>query len=172
MNDELAQEERAAAPERLAAGGGAAGRSLGDPAAGRGLGDPAAGRGSGDAAAGRGSGDAAGPVRLAAIDIGTNSVRLMVADAHGTDDYRLVDDEKMTTRLGEGLGANGTLSPAAMQRTVEAVARLQSIAEGRGASRIAAVATSAVREARNGAEFVARLRDELGLEPEVINGLA
>ncbi len=59
-------------------------------------------------------------MRLAAIDIGTNSVRLMVVDALGTDDYRLVDDEKMTTRLGEGLGANGVLATDAMQRTFEA----------------------------------------------------
>jgi exopolyphosphatase/guanosine-5'-triphosphate,3'-diphosphate pyrophosphatase len=114
----------------------------------------------------------AGPVRLAAIDIGTNSVRLMVVDALGTDDYRLVDDEKMTTRLGAGLSASGALSAAASERTFEAVAHLKSIAEGRGATRIAAVATSAVREAANGAAFIARLRDELGLEPEVVSGLA
>ncbi len=117
-------------------------------------------------------GSPGGPVRLAAIDIGTNSVRLMVADALGTDDYRLVDDEKMTTRLGEGLGANGVLSAEAMQRTFEAVAHLKSIAEGRGAVHIAAVATSAVREAANGPQFAAQLRDVLGLEPEVVNGLA
>ncbi len=109
-------------------------------------------------------------VRIAAIDVGTNSVRLMVVDARGTDDYRLVDDEKMTTRLGEGLSASGTLSPEAMQRTFEAVANLKAIAEGRGATRIAAVATSAVREAANGGEFIGRLHDELGLEPEIVSG--
>jgi exopolyphosphatase/guanosine-5'-triphosphate,3'-diphosphate pyrophosphatase len=109
-------------------------------------------------------------VRLAAIDIGTNSVRLMVVDAVGPDDYRLVDDEKVTTRLGEGWTTTGLLSEAAMQRTFEAVARMRAIAEGRGATRIAAVATSATREAANGAEYIARLQSELGLEPQVISG--
>jgi len=129
-------------------------------------------RGAGGGAASGAWDGPAGPVRLAAIDIGTNSVRLMVVDALGTDDYRLVDDEKMTTRLGEGLGASGALSAEAMQRTFEAVAQLKSIAEGRGAVRIAAVATSAVREAANGHQFIARLKDELGLLPEVVDGLA
>jgi exopolyphosphatase/guanosine-5'-triphosphate,3'-diphosphate pyrophosphatase len=110
------------------------------------------------------------PVRLAAIDIGTNSVRLMVVDAMGTDDYRLVDDEKMTTRLGGGLSATGRLSDEAMQRTFEAVAHLKAIAEGRGAERIAAVATAATREAENGPGFIDRLRTELGLDPQVISG--
>ncbi len=119
-----------------------------------------------------GPGSPSGPVRLAAIDIGTNSVRLLVVDAHGTDDYRLVDDEKMTTRLGEGLNSTGALSPEAIDRTMQAVARLKTIAEGRGATRIAAVATSAAREATNGGEFIARLRDELGIRPEVVDGLA
>jgi len=111
-----------------------------------------------------------GVVRLAAIDIGTNSVRLMVVDAMAPDDYRLVDDEKVTTRLGEGLSSTGLLSEAAMQRTFEAVARLKAIAEGRGATRIASVATSATREAANGADFIARLHNELALDPEVISG--
>jgi exopolyphosphatase/guanosine-5'-triphosphate,3'-diphosphate pyrophosphatase len=113
---------------------------------------------------------AAPPVRLGAIDIGTNSVRLLVVDALGPDDYRTVDDEKITSRLGEGFSTSGVLSPAAMQRTVEAVINLKSIAEGRGASRIQAVATSAAREASNGDRFIARLRAETGLVPAVISG--
>ncbi|HWN82865.1 MAG TPA: hypothetical protein VNM87_12260, partial [Candidatus Udaeobacter sp.] len=113
---------------------------------------------------------AAPPVRLAAIDIGTNSVRLLVVDAFGPDEYRTVDDEKVTTRLGEGFSTSGLLSPAAMQRTVEAVINLKAIAEGRGANRIQAVATSAAREASNGHLFIARLSDEAGIVPQVISG--
>jgi exopolyphosphatase/guanosine-5'-triphosphate,3'-diphosphate pyrophosphatase len=112
----------------------------------------------------------AGPVRLAAIDIGTNSVRLLVVDALGVDEYRTVDDEKVTTRLGAGLSGRGSLSDEAIRRTFEAVSHMKEIAEARGATRIAVVATSATREASNGAAFVARLKDELGLDPEVISG--
>ncbi len=116
-------------------------------------------------------GEAAGPpVRLAAIDIGTNSVRLLVVDAYGPDDYRTVDDEKVTTRLGEGFSNSGQLSQEAMQRTLEAVINLKEIAEGRGANRIQAVATSAAREASNGDRFIARLSEEAGLVPVVISG--
>jgi exopolyphosphatase/guanosine-5'-triphosphate,3'-diphosphate pyrophosphatase len=110
------------------------------------------------------------PIRLAAIDIGTNSVRLLVVDAFGPDDYRTVDDEKVTTRLGEGFSTSGLLSAVAMQRTLDAVINLKAIAEGRGANRIQAVATSAVREASNGHLFTARLSDEAGIVPQVISG--
>jgi exopolyphosphatase / guanosine-5'-triphosphate,3'-diphosphate pyrophosphatase len=113
---------------------------------------------------------AAKPVRLAAIDIGTNSVRLLVVDATGPDEYRTVDDEKVTTRLGEGFGTSGVLSQAAMQRTLDAVIRLKGIAEGRGAQRLQAVATSAAREASNGHLFISRLSDEAGVVPQVISG--
>jgi len=110
------------------------------------------------------------PVRVAAIDIGTNSVRVLVVDVVGPDDYRTVDDEKVTTRLGAGLTATGRLSEDAIQRTIEAVTNLKSIAEGRGATRLVAVATAAAREAANGDVFINRLKHEVGIEPEVISG--
>ncbi len=110
------------------------------------------------------------PVRIAAIDIGTNSVRLLVVDVVGPDEYRTVDDEKVTTRLGAGLTATGILSEDAIQRTIDAVANMKAIAEGRGATIIRAVATAAAREAANGDVFIDRLRNEVGIDPEVISG--
>ncbi|MBA4370733.1 MAG: Ppx/GppA family phosphatase [Coriobacteriaceae bacterium] len=107
--------------------------------------------------------------RLAAIDIGTNSVRLVVAQPERGGGYRLIDDEKSQVRLGEGLGATGALSEAAMDRTVEALGRMLEIARGLEADRVRAVATAAVRIASNGEAFVARLRDELGVRVEVIS---
>ena len=106
--------------------------------------------------------------RLAAIDIGTNSVRLIVVEVAEDGRYRMIDDEKEVTRLGRGLNETGNLQPDAMDRTVEVVARMREIAEGYGIVRVRAVGTSAVREARNRDEFVKLLEDRAGLTPEVI----
>ncbi len=106
--------------------------------------------------------------RLAAIDIGTNSVRLIVVEVAEDGRYRMIDDEKEVTRLGRGLNETGNLQPDAMDQTVEVVARMREIAEGYGIVRVRAVGTSAVREARNRDEFVKLLEDRAGLTPEVI----
>lgn len=106
---------------------------------------------------------------LAAIDVGTNSIRLIVAEALAEGGYRLLDDEKAITRLGEGLNETGRLSPAAIERSSLAVARMRSIAEGYGAEAIRAVATSAAREAENGEELVEAVRAASGLDLEIIS---
>jgi exopolyphosphatase / guanosine-5'-triphosphate,3'-diphosphate pyrophosphatase len=108
--------------------------------------------------------------RLAAVDIGTNSIRSIVIECDAKGAYRILDDEKVTVRLGEGLHRTGRISPAAWQRALEALARQKKIIDGYRVGSIEAVATSAVRRAANGADFVAEVKARVGLEVEVISG--
>ncbi len=110
-----------------------------------------------------------GARRLAAVDVGTNSIRLLVADAHADGSYRVLDDEKEITRLGRGLGETGVMSPAAMEHTVQAVERMKRIAMGYGVHALRAVGTSACREARNRDAFMEMLRTRTGIALEVIS---
>jgi exopolyphosphatase/guanosine-5'-triphosphate,3'-diphosphate pyrophosphatase len=109
-------------------------------------------------------------MRIAVADLGTNSTRLLVADV--TSDGRLTQLERQTevTRLGEGVDASGRLSPEAMRRVYDALARYGEIADSAGAERRIAVATSAVRDADNGAELVAHVRQRLGFDLRTITG--
>lgn len=108
------------------------------------------------------------PLRLAAIDVGTNSIRLVIAEVDSAASYRVLDEERAQSRLGEGLYRTGTLSEEAMQRSLEALGKMRAIAEGMGVERLRAIATAAVREARNGDEFLAAARAE-GVALEVIS---
>lgn len=108
--------------------------------------------------------------RLAAIDIGTNSIRCIVVEAGGNSGFRVLDDEKATVRLGEGLTASGCISPNAWERAREALLRMRKITEGLGCRDIVAVATSAVRKAANGGEFVAAMQLDTGIAIRVIDG--
>jgi exopolyphosphatase/guanosine-5'-triphosphate,3'-diphosphate pyrophosphatase len=96
---------------------------------------------------------ATGTVRLAAIDIGTNSIRLVVAEIQPDGTYRVLDEEREMTRLGAGIVRSGRLQAAAFERTLDAVGRMRAIADGLGVADLRAAATSAVREAENGAAF-------------------
>lgn len=107
--------------------------------------------------------------RLAAIDIGTNSLRLIIAEPLRDGNYRVLDDEKETTRLGKQLHATGKLDPAAVQNTIGTLRRMKQIAEGYQVQQMRVIATCAVREAKDGAAFCQRVRDEVGLEIEVIS---
>ncbi len=108
-------------------------------------------------------------MRVAAIDCGTNSIRLLIADV---DAGRLTDVVRVmrVVRLGEGVDVSGRLSPAAMQRTWDAVSDYAAQIRGAGAHRVRMVATSASRDAQNAGEFVAGVVDRLGTAPEVISG--
>ena len=108
--------------------------------------------------------------RLAAIDIGTNSIRSIVIQFDAAGEYKILDDEKVTVRLGEGLNQTGSISPAAWERALEALSRQKKIIDGYGVRSIEAVATSAVRKAANGADFISEIRSRIGLEVEVISG--
>jgi len=106
---------------------------------------------------------------FAAIDIGTNSIHLLVARALGTEGFQTITTDKAVVRLGSGSGDMKHLARDAIDRGVAALARFGRIASTSGAT-VRAVATSAVREAANRDEFLRRARDEAGIEVEVVSG--
>ena len=105
---------------------------------------------------------------LAALDLGTNNCRLLVARPRG-EGFRVVDAFSRIVRLGEGLGASGSLSRAAMDRTIEALKVCAGKMRRQGVTHARSVATEACRRANNCAEFVARVRRETGIEIEIIS---
>jgi exopolyphosphatase/guanosine-5'-triphosphate,3'-diphosphate pyrophosphatase len=107
--------------------------------------------------------------RFAAIDIGTNSIRLIVAEAQRRGNYRILDDEKAPTRLGRNLSQTGRLDPAAVLESLDALRRMRAIAQGYQVCRLQAIATCAVREAQDGDEFCRRAFEETGVQIEVIS---
>jgi len=111
-------------------------------------------------------------VRLATIDLGSNTVRFLLVDAQksGRPPWTIVDQDQQITRLGEGLARTGALDEAARERTRAAVERYVNRGARAGAQTIAIVATSAVREAANGAAFAADLEVRTGRQVRVIPG--
>jgi exopolyphosphatase / guanosine-5'-triphosphate,3'-diphosphate pyrophosphatase len=107
---------------------------------------------------------------LAAIDLGTNTVRVLVAVTDRATGLVPRWADQTVTRLGEGLAGRGTLAPAAAERTLAAIRRYRDRARALGAEQVLLVATAAVRQARDGREFLARLRAERGLVPRVVSG--
>ncbi|HEY1599353.1 MAG TPA: Ppx/GppA phosphatase family protein [Pirellulales bacterium] len=108
--------------------------------------------------------------RLAAIDIGTNSIRLMIVEPHRDGTYRILDEEKETTRLGKNLAKTRRLDPGAVEASLDALRRMKQIAAGFQAREVRVIATCAVREAKDGNEFCRRAKEEIGLDVEVISG--
>ena len=109
--------------------------------------------------------------KLAAIDIGTNSTHLLVAAVDtslGT--FNIEQAEKSTTRLGERDPETGALTDAAMQRGLETLRRFCDLAASHAVEEVVTAATSAVREAPNGRDFLQAINDELGLEVDLISG--
>jgi exopolyphosphatase / guanosine-5'-triphosphate,3'-diphosphate pyrophosphatase len=114
---------------------------------------------------------AAAVVRVAAIDCGTNSLRLLVADVDPVTGTLVDVDRRMEiVRLGEGVDATGRLAPAALARTLRVLRSYAAIVAAAGASAVRMVATSATRDAANAADFVAGVREVLGVDPEVLSG--
>jgi len=107
--------------------------------------------------------------RLAAIDIGTNTIKLLVAVVEGGALTALHEDSQ-TTRLGEGVAATKRLTLEAIERTAAGVAAFIGKAREMGATKILAVATSGAREAENNGQFLARVREVAGLDVEIIGG--
>jgi exopolyphosphatase / guanosine-5'-triphosphate,3'-diphosphate pyrophosphatase len=107
---------------------------------------------------------------LAAIDIGTNSIKLLVANVEDDGALEVVVREKSMVRLGSETLRTGRLSPEAIEAGVSTVEHLAKIASGSGAEVVRAVATCAVREASNSDEFVAAARKRTGLTVDVISG--
>ncbi|MFD2841273.1 exopolyphosphatase [Populibacterium corticicola] len=113
----------------------------------------------------------AGQTRVAAIDCGTNSIRLLIADVDGasgtlSDHLRLME----VVRLGQGVDKTGRLADEALARTLDACVRYAQLCEAYGVQKIRFVATSATRDAENRGEFVAGVKAALGVEPEVVTG--
>jgi len=108
--------------------------------------------------------------RIAAIDIGSNSIRCIIAEASNDGKFKIMDDEKATVRLGERLALTGVISDDASNRAIEAIRRFQKLVAGLNVEAVEAVATSAVRSARNGKELIATLSNELGHEIRIISG--
>ncbi|WP_419913995.1 Ppx/GppA phosphatase family protein [Hoeflea sp.] len=109
-----------------------------------------------------------GPL-YAALDLGTNNCRLLVAVPTKPGQFRVVDAFSRIVRLGEGLGATGELSQAAMDRAVEALKVCATKMKNRPVRRHRLIATEACRSARNGSEFLDRVKDETGLDLEIVN---
>jgi exopolyphosphatase/guanosine-5'-triphosphate,3'-diphosphate pyrophosphatase len=112
--------------------------------------------------------------RVAAIDCGTNSIRLLVAELthrhDGTVDLRDLHREMRVVRLGQGVDATGKLAPEALERTRAALADYTIAARRKGVESVRMVATSATRDASNRDEFFEMTRQTLGVEAEVISG--
>ncbi|MEU4384300.1 Ppx/GppA phosphatase family protein [Promicromonospora sp. NPDC023805] len=108
--------------------------------------------------------------RVAAIDCGTNSIRLLLADVDAAGNLTELDRRMEVVRLGQGVDRTGELAPEALERTLAATRRYAAAIEAAGAQQVRFVATSATRDARNRDAFFDGVRSALGVEVEVISG--
>jgi exopolyphosphatase/guanosine-5'-triphosphate,3'-diphosphate pyrophosphatase len=111
-----------------------------------------------------------GDIRLSAIDIGSNSIRQTIADVSPTGVIRVVDEMKAAPRLGAGLSKRGSISEIAVQNALSTLSRMATLANQLGVKRNEVVATSAVREASNGDQFLRLVRSETGLKIKILRG--
>jgi exopolyphosphatase/guanosine-5'-triphosphate,3'-diphosphate pyrophosphatase len=147
-------------------GGGQASRGGGGQAPRRGLQGPVALRGAGA----RGTGDSLAPGAsvYAALDLGTNNCRLLIACPSG-DGFRVVDSFSRIIRLGEGISVNGYISEAAIERAIAALSICRDKIEAKKAKRLRLIATEACRAASNADGFRERVAAETGIRLEVID---
>lgn len=108
--------------------------------------------------------------RYAAIDVGTNSVKLHVAELSDDGEWRTVADRSEITRLGEGIHETGRLGEEPLRRTVDAIAELAEEARRNGAETIVVVGTAGLRQALNSHELLDAVRERAGVEVEVVSG--
>jgi exopolyphosphatase/guanosine-5'-triphosphate,3'-diphosphate pyrophosphatase len=109
-------------------------------------------------------------MRYAVVDIGTNSVKFVIAEREEDGSWTPVVDRAEVTRLGEGLDEDGELQPGPVERTVEAVAGMADEAKKAGVAEIAAVGTAGLRIAANSAVFLNEVRGRTGIDVEVVSG--
>lgn len=107
--------------------------------------------------------------RLAVIDIGSNSIRLVVAETSRDGACRILDEERESTRLAHSLAHTGRLSDASIEATMSCLRRFKKIATGLKATHLRTIATCAVREAANGEQFRRQVRDDLGMKIEIVS---
>lgn len=110
-------------------------------------------------------------MKIAVIDVGSNSIKLVVVDAAASDSFAVLAREKDPVRLGHDTLRQGRLSTAAIERATECIKRFCSIAEARGAERIIAVATASVRESNNSAHFIREVKRKTGVSVEVLSAI-
>jgi exopolyphosphatase/guanosine-5'-triphosphate,3'-diphosphate pyrophosphatase len=108
--------------------------------------------------------------KLAIIDIGTNSIHMVLADIDPDGSYKIVDRFKDMTRLGDGTFQQKRLSEAAMTRGIEVLRNFTTLARNKGFSKIVMAATSAVREAKNGGQFIEAVAEQTQVRVRVITG--
>jgi len=116
-----------------------------------------------------GRGRRRGALRVAALDLGTNNCRLLIATPARGGQLRIVDSFSRIVRLGEGVAQSGKLSPDAIERTIAALKICSEHIRAKGVSRVRAIATEACRRAHNAAELVERARAEAGIELQVVS---
>ena len=109
-------------------------------------------------------------MRVAVVDIGTNSTRLLIADVDAAGALVELERHSRVTRLGDGVDATGVLSEAAIARVLAVLEEYAASIERHGADARPAVLTSAVRDAANGAQFVADVEQRYGLQARAISG--
>lgn len=110
-------------------------------------------------------------MRLAAIDLGSNSIKLVVVEAAGGDSFTELASEREVIRLGQETLLNKHIGDAAIVRAVDCLKRFRSVAERHGAQNITAIATAFLREADNADDFVAQVEEETGLRVEMLAGI-
>ena len=110
-------------------------------------------------------------VKLATVDIGSNSFHLLVVEVDDQGNFRAIDKEREMVRLGSGGLTVGHMTNEAMDRAIVALARFADLAQAHGCERIIATATSAVREANNGDKFLKRVRRKTGIEVDMLSGV-
>ncbi|HKR14071.1 MAG TPA: hypothetical protein VJT15_18555 [Pyrinomonadaceae bacterium] len=109
-------------------------------------------------------------MKLAAIDIGSNSIKLVVVDAAASDSFAVLARKREIVRLGHETLLKGYISRDAIRRTAKCIRRLRSVADARGAESILAIATASVREANNSARFVRAMEKKTGVRVSVLSG--
>jgi exopolyphosphatase/guanosine-5'-triphosphate,3'-diphosphate pyrophosphatase len=110
-------------------------------------------------------------LKFAAIDIGSNSIKLVVVEAAASDSFAVLAREREVVRLGHETLLKGHLGRSAIIRATNCIRRLRSIAEARGAEKIVAIATASVREANNSANFISAIKEKTGVQVEILSGI-
>nr|MBA3768246.1 Ppx/GppA family phosphatase [Acidobacteriota bacterium] len=110
-------------------------------------------------------------MKIAAIDIGSNSIKLVVAERTAGDNFSILRQEKDVVRLGHNTLRDRHLAPAAIERAARAIKKFCDIAESYKADHTVAIATASVREADNATEFVAEVWQQTNLRVEILSGI-
>jgi exopolyphosphatase/guanosine-5'-triphosphate,3'-diphosphate pyrophosphatase len=109
-------------------------------------------------------------VKIAAIDVGSNSIHMVIVEVSASGGFEVIDREKQMVRLGERTLSSGRLPAAAMRRGLEVLRQYRRIADSHGVEKTIAVATSAIREASNGEDFLEAAGREVGIWPKAVSG--